>query len=42
MHMQGEPGTMQENPTYSDVVEEVTQSITKIADRLVEFGHPKI
>ena len=39
MHMQGEPGTMQENPTYSDVVEEVTQSITTIADRLVQFGH---
>ena len=41
MHMQGEPGTMQENPTYSDVVEEVTQSITTIADRLVQFGHPR-
>lgn len=41
MHMQGEPGTMQENPIYSDVVQEVSQSITTIADRLVEHGHPK-
>ena len=25
MHMQGEPGSMQEQPLYDDVVEEVAQ-----------------
>ena len=39
MHMQGEPGYMQENPEYQNVTEEVYSSLTKTADRLVAKGH---
>ena len=39
MHMQGEPGDMQVDPTYDDVVAEVYESLTSTADRLVGKGH---
>jgi len=39
MHMQGEPGNMQSNPTYDDVFSEVYANLNSIADRLVEKGH---
>ena len=39
MHMQGEPGNMQQNPAYQNVTEEVYSSLTKTADRLVAQGH---
>ena len=39
MHMQGEPGNMQQNPTYDDVVSEVYQSLISTAERLVSKGH---
>ena len=40
MHMQGEPGTMQNSPHYEDVVEEVSCELLKQARELVEMGHP--
>ena len=40
MHMLGEPRNMQNNPEYSDVVKEVSQSLLNTAERLVERGHP--
>ena len=39
MHMQGEPGNMQQNPTYENVFEEVYDSLTNTANRLVDNGH---
>ena len=39
MHMQGEPGNMQQNPTYDDVVSEVHESLTSTANRLASKGH---
>ena len=39
MHMQGEPGNMQQNPTYDDVVSEVYESLTSTANGLVSKGH---
>ncbi|MEE2748060.1 MAG: dihydropteroate synthase [Candidatus Thermoplasmatota archaeon] len=39
MHMQGEPGNMQQNPEYQNVFDEVYDSLTKTANRLVEKGH---
>ena len=39
MHMQGEPGNMQQNPEYQNVVQEVYSSLRKTADRLVAQGH---
>lgn len=39
MHMRGEPGTMQDNPTYYDVVEEVNNELLSKARELVERGH---
>ncbi len=39
MHMQGEPGNMQQNPTYENVFEEVYDSLTNTANRLVDKGH---
>jgi len=39
MHMQGEPGNMQQNPTYDDVVSEVYESLISTAERLVSKGH---
>ena len=41
MHMQGEPGTMQRNPTYSDVVEEVGVLLESKKHELIERGHPE-
>ncbi len=38
MHMQGEPGNMQSSPTYSDVVEEVSQILLDKANELVARG----
>lgn len=40
MHMKGDPGDMQNNPKYSDVVEEVCEEITTKANQLLERGHP--
>jgi len=36
MHMQGTPATMQDNPTYGDVVSEVYQYLRQRRDHLVE------
>ena len=41
MHMQGEPGTMQRNPTYSDVVKEVGALLESKKHELIERGHPE-
>ena len=41
MHMQGEPGTMQENPSYDDVVKEVGASLDAMKHELISRGHPK-
>jgi len=41
MHMNGEPGNMQKNPTYSDVVEEVATYLNQKAAELIDRGLPK-
>jgi dihydropteroate synthase len=41
MHMRGEPKTMQENPEYRDVVEEVGSFLREQAEWLVREGLPK-
>ena len=41
MHMQGEPGTMQANPAYDDVVAEVAAMLEKVKQTLVQQGHPE-
>lgn len=41
MHMQGEPRTMQENPQYSDVVEDVAAFLRQRADVCVAAGISK-
>jgi dihydropteroate synthase len=38
MHMQGTPQTMQDNPSYGDVVEEVLTYLRKRRDELLETG----
>ena len=38
MHMQGTPQTMQDNPTYDDVVEEVFDYLRDRRDWLVAAG----
>ncbi len=38
MHMQGQPQTMQDNPTYSDVVKEVLEFLLSRARRAEQFG----
>lgn len=38
MHMQGEPTTMQHQPTYSDVVSEVRQALNHDAQVLMQHG----
>ncbi|MDE0707814.1 MAG: dihydropteroate synthase [Candidatus Poseidoniales archaeon] len=38
MHMLGEPGNMQQDPEYDNVVEEVYKSLTSAASKLVESG----
>ena len=39
MHMLGEPGNMQDNPTYDDVTSEVNGYLLSKARELVERGH---
>lgn len=41
MHMQGEPRTMQQNPTYGDVVSEVSEFLVDRAERAIESGIPR-
>ena len=41
MHMQGNPITMQDNPTYTDVTHEVIKSLAKRIEGLVELGVEK-
>ena len=41
MHMNGEPGSMQDNPIYEDVVEEVASYLEQQAKKLVDRGFPK-
>ena len=41
MHMNGEPGDMQKNPTYHDVVEEVASYLDKQAKELIDRGLPR-
>lgn len=38
MHMQGEPATMQDNPSYTDVVAEVAEYLHTQAKRLTQLG----
>lgn len=40
MHMLGEPGNMQNEPDYADVVGEVSANLLAVADKLVAAGHP--
>ena len=40
MHMLGDPKTMQSNPVYSDVVEEVCSELQRKATELIDAGHP--
>lgn len=41
MHMQGTPATMQLQPTYEDVVGEVSDTLLAMATQLTEMGLPK-
>ena len=41
MHMQGTPQTMQDNPTYTDVVGEVREYLRERRDALVPAGIPR-
>ena len=41
MHMQGEPRTMQQNPTYDDVVKDVSLFLSGIVEQCVEAGIKK-
>ncbi|MAF93665.1 dihydropteroate synthase [Candidatus Woesearchaeota archaeon] len=41
MHMQGEPGSMQANPTYANVVKEVGTMLEQVKRHLVDEGHPE-
>ena len=40
MHMLGDPRTMQSNPVYSNVVEEVCTELQLKATELIDAGHP--
>ena len=40
MHMQGEPRTMQTEPHYDDVVDEVAAALEQTKQMLVQRGHP--
>src|SRR3954447_18627451 len=42
LHMQGQPATMQADPTYDDVVEEVCRFLAERADRAVADGVPEV
>ena len=39
MHMLGEPRTMQTNPSYRDVVNEISSELLTTAQQLVDVGH---
>ena len=39
MHMLGEPKTMQQDPTYENVVHDVTSELLSTAQQLVDAGH---
>lgn len=39
MHMLGEPKTMQANPSYRDVVKEISSELLTTAQQLVDAGH---
>lgn len=41
MHMQGEPGTMQKNPTYGNCATEVGNMLQEVRDDLISRGHPE-
>ena len=41
MHMQGEPGTMQNQPTYGDVVEDIVAFLTRRLTELEAAGIPR-
>jgi dihydropteroate synthase len=41
MHMLGEPGTMQANPSYRDCCGEVSEALLAKRDELLERGHPE-
>ncbi len=41
MHMQGTPQTMQDNPTYTDVVAEVRDYLRERRDSLIAAGIPR-
>lgn len=41
MHMQGEPRTMQDNPTYDDVVDDVTAFLTNRVTQCEQAGLPR-
>ncbi|HEY1927254.1 MAG TPA: dihydropteroate synthase [Caulobacteraceae bacterium] len=41
MHMQGEPATMQDDPRYDDVVEEVASFLSERAQRAIASGVPR-
>jgi len=41
MHMQGDPGTMQRDPTYGDCVREVSEELAAMRERLIQRGHPE-
>ena len=41
MHMQGDPGSMQNNPVYADVVGEVSLALEHVKEQLIEHGHPE-
>tara|TARA_B100000035_G_scaffold110218_1_gene93601 strand:+ start:5682 stop:6458 length:777 start_codon:yes stop_codon:yes gene_type:complete len=41
MHMQGEPGSMQTNPQYDDVVSEVGDMLETVKQNLIHQGHPE-
>ncbi len=40
MHMLGEPGNMQSNPQYEDVVKQVSENLISTARNLIQEGHP--
>lgn len=42
MHCQGEPATMQESPTYADVVREVRDFLVQKAEEAVTAGVPEV
>ena len=42
MHMQGEPATMQDDPSYRDVVAEVVEELVRRADLAAAAGVPEV